>query len=241
VLLRGLEKEPDHRWPTASAMVDALEDLGRQRHAAHGADRRGAARARTRRRRGCRALAAAIVGVLAGVAIAALIGGAVAVEGDRPAREHHAPLGRRPRRRHARQSTRRPPRRRRRRPDDDKSALEAQGTRSSTGSYDQADRGPAPRDRQLPAVDDRPCAYALFDSATRCASPATLTSHPILQQRSRTQPARLVQAELEPPARRGRQAGQAGKGPSPEARRLNLKGSDLQSRSTASGVLDCKI
>src|SRR4051794_10304911 len=76
VLLRGLEKEPDHRWPSACAMVDALEDaLGDSampRTAPTAAVRRAPARGR---RWAPVLLAAAIVGVLAGAAIAALIGG----------------------------------------------------------------------------------------------------------------------------------------------------------------------
>src|SRR5205807_3869940 len=75
VLWRGLDKEPEHRWPTASAMVDALEDaLGDRAEplvTAPTAAVRAPAPVRRRRRPWVPVLiAAAIVGLLAGAAIA---------------------------------------------------------------------------------------------------------------------------------------------------------------------------
>src|SRR5436190_3383174 len=101
VLWRGLEKDPDDRWPTASAMVEALEDsLGDQAEPATaptapvaprparparppsrpsrpvGATMGSAAPTPRRRRNWAPVLvAAAIVGLLAGAAIAGIIGG----------------------------------------------------------------------------------------------------------------------------------------------------------------------
>src|SRR4051794_2821496 len=78
VLLRGLEKDPGQRWPSCSAMVDALDaalaDSAALRTAPT-APTAAVGRAPARRRRWAPVLvAAAIFGVLAGVAIAALIG-----------------------------------------------------------------------------------------------------------------------------------------------------------------------
>src|SRR4051794_12844870 len=101
VLWRGLEKDPDDRWPTASAMVEALEDsLGDQaepatvptapvaprparparppsRPSRPVAATMGSAAPTPRRRRNWAPVlvAAAIVGLLAGAAIAGIIGG----------------------------------------------------------------------------------------------------------------------------------------------------------------------
>jgi serine/threonine-protein kinase len=83
-LWRGLDKQPDNRWPTAGAMVDALEDaLGDEAEplvATTAATepvppRRRAAPARAGRSWGPVLVAAVIVGLLAGGAIAAVIGG----------------------------------------------------------------------------------------------------------------------------------------------------------------------
>jgi hypothetical protein len=78
-LWRGLDKEPDNRWPTACAMVDALQDAlgdeGEPIAAATAPTAPVVRRAPRRRSWGPVLVAALLAGLLVGGAIAALIGG----------------------------------------------------------------------------------------------------------------------------------------------------------------------
>src|SRR3954467_10658926 len=79
-LWRGMEKEPEHRWPTAGTMVEALDDaLGDEAEpvavtAPTAPLRAHVGPAASRRRWGPVLVAALLVGLLAGGVIAALIG-----------------------------------------------------------------------------------------------------------------------------------------------------------------------
>ena len=210
VLWRGLDKEPEHRWPTASAMVDALEDaLGDRAEplaTAPTAAVRAPAPLRRRRRPWVPVLiAAAIVGLLAGAAIAALIGTGGGGGSTRsrtspshrgaPAPKHRSTAAApRPATRST-PTTSAPPAA----ATTDKSALEAQGhSLIQAQRYDEAIPILQRAVADCPVTTTDPCAFAIFDlgHALRLAGhPADAI--PLLQQRLQNPNQRgIVQAEL---------------------------------------------
>jgi len=215
VLWRGLEKDPDHRWPTACDMVEALEDALSGRAAPATLPTTPlAARRPVRRRPWIPVLvAAAIIGVLAGAVIAALIGtggGSSKTSGNRAAA--HRAQSRPPARSAApARSTTTPPAATQ---TTDKSALEAQGhSLIQAQRYDEAIGVLQKAVQNCPVATTDPCAFALFDlgHALRLAGRPG-DAIPVLQQRLQNPNQRgIVQAELQ--AAQSDAGGKPGKGP----------------------------
>ena len=241
VVWRGMEKDPDHRWRTACDMVQALEDaLGDMAEAATAPTAPLAARAapaplgartssvrpvaaRPRRRWAPVLVAAAVVGLLAGAAIAALIGtgggGAPSTSGAdrRAARTATAPA--------PAQSTAPVQSAPAQTPSTSAPApaaqsgsqLEAQGhALVDQGRYDEAIDVLRKATDGCPVSTTDPCAYALYDlgHALRLAG-RPQEAIPVLTQRLQNADQRgAVQAELERAQRdAGVAPGKPGKGP----------------------------
>jgi eukaryotic-like serine/threonine-protein kinase len=226
VLWRGMDKEPANRWPTATAMVDALDGaLGDDAEPATAPTAPSSAKAVERGRPwGPVLVAALIVGLLAGGAIAAVIGGGgssnkgAATQAKRPATAQRKPAA--PAAAPAAAQTQAPaqsPPTQTATQASTPSALEAQGhALIGQGSYDQAIATLTRATQSCPVSQTDPCAYALFDlgHALRLAG-RPQDAIPVLEQRLQNPNQRgLVQNELDQ-ARQdaGQQPGKPGKGP----------------------------
>ena len=230
VIWRGMEKEPDHRWGSACDMVEALEDaLGGIAEPVTAPtaptpplrSRTAPAAAKRRRRWAPVLVAAAVAGLLAGAAIAALIG-----TGDgspkRSAAERRAP----------RTATTTPPATSAppaqsaptqapstsppAQTAQSASQLEAQGhALADQGRFDEAIDVLRKATDGCPVATTNPCAYALYDlgHALRLAG-RPQEAIPVLQQRLQNADQRgAVQAELERAQRdAGVAPGKPGKG-----------------------------
>ena len=239
VLGRGLDKDPEQRWPSAGAFVGALEDaLGEKaeptpvpataptapvRRPAAAAAPAAAAPARRRRSWGPVLVAALIIGLVAGGVIAALIGGGGS---DKPASNTQAkrakPATQKRQASTPAQSTPAPattqPAPAASTPQaatgGSASQLEQQGhALVAQGNYDQAIATLSKAVKDCPVSKTDPCAYALYDlgHALRLAG-RPQEAIPVLQQRLQNPNQRgVVQAELE---QAQKDAGQKpGKGP----------------------------
>jgi serine/threonine-protein kinase len=225
-LWRGMDKEPANRWPTACAMVEALDDaLGEDAEPATAPTAPSPARSVERRRPwGPVLVAALIAGLLAGGVIAAVIGGgggssekggttrakrpstAQRTAAAAPAAQTQAPAQSQPGQAATQASS--------------PAALQAQGhALIGQGDYGQAIATLGKATQNCPVTQTDPCAYALFDlgHALRLAG-RPQDAIPVLQQRLQNPNQRgIVQAELERAQQDAGQspgkAGKPGKGP----------------------------
>jgi serine/threonine-protein kinase len=221
-----MDKEPANRWPTACAMVEALDDaLGEDAEPATAPTAPSPARSVERRRPwGPVLVAALIAGLLAGGVIAAVIGGgggssekggttrakrpstAQRTAAAAPAAQTQAPAQSQPAQAATQASS--------------PAALQAQGhALIGQGDYGQAIATLGKATQNCPVTQTDPCAYALFDlgHALRLAG-RPQDAIPVLQQRLQNPNQRgIVQAELERAQQDAGQspgkAGKPGKGP----------------------------
>jgi tRNA A-37 threonylcarbamoyl transferase component Bud32 len=217
VLLRGLEKDPDRRWPTACAMSEALEDaLGDEAEPVRATARTAVLGAPARPRRWPAVLAAVLAaGAIAGVAIAALGGGGDNQTAATPPRtaaktttaaKRTTPAATPPAQAATTQAAAPAA--------NDKSALGQRGHALLAGGDANAAIPVLQQAVQdCPVSTTDPCAYALYDlgHALRIAGrPAEAV--PVLQQRLQNPNQQgVVQTELE--AAQAEAAGKPGKGP----------------------------
>jgi serine/threonine-protein kinase len=227
VLFRGLDKDPERRWPTACAMVSALDDaLGEKAEpvtpppATAATMPLGARPERRRRSWGPVLAAAAVIGLLAGVVIAAVIGSggdskptAAKTQAKRTttARKQPAQTATQP----AAQTTTQPAQPAATQPapasssSSDPSALQAKGhALIGQGKYDEAITTLQQATKDCPVSKTDPCAYALYDlgHALRLAGRPD-QAIPVLEQRMQNpNQSGVVQAELD---KARQEAGQA--------------------------------
>jgi eukaryotic-like serine/threonine-protein kinase len=224
-LWRGMDKEPDNRWPTACAMVDALDDaLGEDAEPATAPTAPTTpAPARTVERRrpwGPVLVAALIAGLIAGGAIAAIIGGG----GSSPKKGGSTQAKRTTtgqRTAAAQTATQAPAQSQATQPAATQAAtpaaLQAQGhALIGQGNYDQAIATLTKATQNCPVSQTDPCAYALFD----LGHALRLGGHPdqaipVLQQRLQNPNQRgVVENELKAAQREvGGKPAKPGKGP----------------------------